>query len=54
MEQLGLEREDIVEVIGSRSRVSEVFSGKRRLTVRMIRNLHRELGIPVESLIGKR
>lgn len=52
MEQLGLSQKDLVEFIGSRSRVSEVLSGKRRLTVDMIRSLHHGLGVPAESLIG--
>ncbi len=54
MEQMGLERGDVVAAIGSRSRVSEVLSGKRGLTVKMIRNLHKRFGIPAESLIGSR
>ena len=30
----------------------EVLNGKRSLTVKMIRGLHRNLDIPAESLIG--
>ena len=52
MEQLGLERKDLERYLGSRSRVSEVLSRKRRLSLRMIRSLHRELGIPAESLLA--
>jgi HTH-type transcriptional regulator/antitoxin HigA len=40
-----------VPVIGQINRVYEVINGKRPLTLQMIRRLHRELGIPVESLI---
>ncbi len=40
--------------IGSRARVSEVLSGKRPLSIEMIRSLHDGLGIPYESLISKR
>src|SRR5438046_2398186 len=52
MEQAGLEPRDLVPYLGSRSRVSEVLSGKRPLTLPMIRNLHHGLGIPAESLIA--
>lgn len=52
MEQGGLEPKDLIPSIGQRNRVYEVLSGKRALTIPMIRNLHKNLGIPVESLIG--
>lgn len=39
-------------ILGSRSRVHEILKGKRPLTLRMIRNLHQKLGIPLESLIA--
>ncbi|MBP7738536.1 MAG: transcriptional regulator [Spirochaetes bacterium] len=51
MEQMGLSQSDLVPVIGSRSKVSEVLSGKRSLSVRMIRALHDTLKIPAEVLI---
>jgi HTH-type transcriptional regulator/antitoxin HigA len=40
-----------VQFIGSRNRVHEVLNRKRPLTLKMIRRLHQELGIPAESLI---
>ncbi|HET9031821.1 MAG TPA: transcriptional regulator, partial [Dokdonella sp.] len=43
---------DLVPSIGKPHRVYEVLNGKRGLTITMIRNLHRNLGIPAESLIG--
>jgi HTH-type transcriptional regulator / antitoxin HigA len=52
MEQEGLKPKDLIPFIGSRSRVSEVLSGRRSLTLKMIRNLHRGLSIPANSLIG--
>jgi HTH-type transcriptional regulator / antitoxin HigA len=52
MEQEGFKPKDLIPFIGSRSRVSEVLSGRRPLTLRMIRKLHCALGIPAESLIG--
>lgn len=51
MEQAGLSQKDLIPYIGSRSRVSEVLSGKRELTLAMIRALNVHLGIPAESLI---
>lgn len=51
MESRGLSRRDLEPYIGSRARVSEVLNRKRPLTMEMIRNLHRGLGIPAEVLI---
>jgi HTH-type transcriptional regulator/antitoxin HigA len=51
MEQQGLTQRDLVPYIGSRSKVSEVLSRKRPLTLSMIRALHRGLGIPAEALL---
>lgn len=51
MDQQGLTRRDLEPYIGSRARVSEVLSGKRALSIRMIRALHERLGIPVEVLV---
>ena len=53
MEQLGLDQKDLAEVIGYKSRVSEVLNRKRKLTLKMIRSLHRKLNIPYESLIAE-
>lgn len=54
LEQQGLVPKDLVPYLGSRSRVSEVLAGKRPLTLSMIRNLHRGLGIPAASLLSDR
>jgi len=51
MESRGLTRSDMEQYIGSRARVSEVLNRKRALTMEMIRNLHKGLGIPAEVLI---
>lgn len=53
MEQQGLSQRDLVPFIGSRSKVSEVLSRKRPLTLSMIRALHRGLDIPAEALLGE-
>lgn len=52
MEQGGLTVKDLVSSIGQPNRVYEVLNRKRSLTIEMIRNLHRNLGIPAESLLG--
>jgi HTH-type transcriptional regulator/antitoxin HigA len=54
LEQAGLEPKDLVPILGSRSRVSEVLNHKRSLTVEMIRRLFDELHIPMEALIPSR
>ncbi len=51
MEQMDLSPRALEPVLGSRSRVSEVLSGARALSIDMIRALNRELGIPAEVLI---
>jgi len=51
MESRGLTRRDLEPFIGSRARVSEILNRKRPLTMEMIRNLHKGLGIPAEVLI---
>ena len=52
MEQMGMTKKELAEIIGYKSRVSEIFNRKRKLTLRMIRNLHDKMKIPYESLIG--
>lgn len=51
MEQQGLKNKDLIPFIGSKSKVSEILSGKRELSINMIRKLHEGLGIPAEVLI---
>ena len=51
MDVQGLARRDLIPMIGSRSKVSEVLSGARPLTMPMARALHRHLGIPAEVLL---
>jgi HTH-type transcriptional regulator/antitoxin HigA len=51
VESRGLTRRNLERYIGSRARVSEVLNKKRSLTMEMIRNLHKGLGIPAEVLI---
>lgn len=51
MEQQGLKNKDLIPYIGNKSKVSEVLSGKRSLSLGMIRKLHEGLGIPADVLI---
>jgi HTH-type transcriptional regulator / antitoxin HigA len=51
MEQQNLTPRDLIPYIGSRSKVSEILSGKRPLTISMIRALNSGLGIPANILI---
>ena len=51
MEQLNMDNQDLANVIGYKSRVSEIFNRKKKLTLKMIRNLHDKLNMPYESLI---
>jgi len=52
MDQLGMTRKDLESMLGGRGRVSEILTGKRSLSLEMIRRLHRKLRIPLESLVG--
>ena len=51
MEEKGLKQNDLVPMLGSKSKVSEVLSGERGLSLPMIKALHRELDIPLDVLI---
>jgi HTH-type transcriptional regulator/antitoxin HigA len=53
MDQNGLTRKDLEPMIGSRARVSEVLSGKRPLTLAMIRALSNAWSISADLLLGK-
>jgi HTH-type transcriptional regulator/antitoxin HigA len=54
MEQQGLKRKDLIPYFGSKSKVSEVLSGKRPLSLKMIRALHEHLGISYEVLMQEK
>ena len=49
---MGLVAKDLTPIIGARSKVSVVLNHKRQLSIAMIRNLHAQLHVPYESLIG--
>lgn len=52
MEQMGLSRKDLEPMIGPRGRVSEILSGRRALSLGMIRKLVSGLHIPADVLIN--
>lgn len=51
MEQMGMRQKDLIDVIGFKSRVSEVLNRKRKLTLDMVRKLNEVLRIPTEVLV---
>ena len=52
LEQKGLSRADLDDVMGGKSRVSEFFSGRRDLSKSQVEALRRLLGIPADILLG--
>lgn len=52
LDQAGLSRKDLIPLIGAASKVSEVLSRKRPLSLSMIRRLRDGLGIPADVLLG--
>jgi HTH-type transcriptional regulator/antitoxin HigA len=52
MEQDGLDNSDLAKILGGRNRASEILHKKRGLSLDMIRNLHKKLHIPAESLLA--
>lgn len=51
MEQQGLSNSDLSKILGFKSRVTDIFNKHRKLNMAMVRKLHTELQIPLESLI---
>lgn len=51
MEQRGITNKELAEVLGFKSRVTDIFNKNRKLNLNMIRKLHDYLNIPVEVLI---
>ncbi len=53
MEQLDLNEQDLEPWLGNREQISQILNRQLELSVNMIRQLHHNLKIPLESLIGK-
>lgn len=52
LEQMGINEKELTSILGGRSRKSEILSGRRKLSLAMIRELHNKLNIPAETLIA--
>ena len=52
MEQMDMTKADLVQYIGSQSRVSEILNRKRKLTLGMIKSLYKGLRIPADILLA--
>ncbi|MDA3954966.1 MAG: helix-turn-helix domain-containing protein [Bacteroidales bacterium] len=53
MEQMNMNKKDLAKIIGYKSRVSEILNRKRKLSLNMIRQLHKKLKIPYDSLLSE-
>jgi HTH-type transcriptional regulator/antitoxin HigA len=53
MEQNNMRSKDLAEIVGGKSKASEILNKKRKLTLKMIRQINKILGIPAEVLIGE-
>jgi HTH-type transcriptional regulator / antitoxin HigA len=53
MEANGRTQSDLAQLLGSRSRASEILNGRRQLTLEQIRKLAREWHIPAGALVGE-
>lgn len=51
MEQLGYTQTDFANIVGLKSRASEILNRKRKLSLEMIRKIHEKLHISTEVLI---
>lgn len=51
LDQMNISEADLSDILGYRSRKSEILSGKRKLSLAMIRKLNEALHIPAEVLI---
>lgn len=52
IEQLQLTQKEVAPYFGGENRVSEVLNKKRNLTLKMIKQIHKHLGIPAEILLA--
>lgn len=51
MEEMNLSKKELGKILGYSTRVSDILSKERKLTLDMIRNLHDKLNIPLETLV---
>ncbi|MFN5649631.1 MAG: type II toxin-antitoxin system HigA family antitoxin [Sphingobacteriales bacterium] len=53
MQQQGLTNSDLADILGYKSRVTDLFNGHRKLNLTMVRKLHDKLRIPLETLVNE-
>lgn len=51
MEQMNMNQKDLGEILGHKSRASEILNRKRKLNLNMIRNISKKLNIPTDILV---
>lgn len=51
MEQMGYDKNDLAELMGFRSRMNDILSKNKKLTIQMIRQFNKKLGIPSDILL---
>ena len=51
MEQQGLTNKELADILGYKSRVTDIFKKNRKLNLSMVRKLHEQLHIPLQSLV---
>lgn len=51
MDQQGLTNSDLAAILGFKSRVTDIFNKHRKLNLTMVRKLHNQLNIPLETLV---
>lgn len=51
MEQQGITNKQLADILGYKSRVTDIFRKNRKLNLVMVRKLHAALHIPLQSLI---
>lgn len=52
LEEKGLKQKDLEHIIGSKGYVSQVLSGKKELTLKMVKGLHEYLGISADIFLA--
>ena len=52
MEQMEMTKTDMAKYLGSQSRVTEILNGKRKLTLKMVKTLYKELKISPDILLA--
>lgn len=52
MEQMGASQSDLADLLGSKSRASELLRGKRTLNMKQARTLYQEWHVPATALLS--